>query len=80
MSRRKKAPLSALAVKMKEDLVLSGKRPKTVKAYLGAVRQLARFYHTSPDQLDEAQVRAWLVHLADKKNSRPARCSRLLPV
>ena len=67
MARRNKAPLSELAVKMKADLVLSGKRPKTVKAYLAAVRQLARYYGTPPDRLDEAQVRSWLVYLADKK-------------
>lgn len=80
MARRKKAPLSVLAVKMKEDLVLSGKRPKTVEAYLSAVRQLARYYSTAPDQISEDQVRSWLVHLADQKKSPPGRCSRLLPV
>lgn len=80
MARRQPAPLSALAVKMKEDLVLSGKAPKTVKAYLGAVRQLARYYSTSPDQLDEHQVRAFLVHLADKKKWPSARFSRSWPV
>lgn len=80
MARRKKAPLSALAVKMKEDLVLSGKRSKTVQAYLSAVRQLARYYNTAPDQLGEEQVRTWLVYLADQKKWPSARCSRLLPV
>lgn len=80
MARRKKAPLSELAVKMNADLVLSGKRPKTVKAYLSAVRQLARYYSLPPDELTEDQVRAWLVYLADKKNWRPGHCSRFLPV
>ena len=80
MVRRQKAPLSVLAVKMKEDLVLSGKRPKTVQAYLSAVRQLARYYGASPDRLSEDQVRSWLVYLADQKKWLPARCSRLLPV
>ncbi len=80
MARRKKAPLSVLAVKMKEDLVLSGKRPKTVQAYLSSVRQLARYYGISPDQLSEDQVRSWLVYLADQKKWPPGRCSRLLRV
>lgn len=79
MAGRKKAPLTALAVKMKADLVLSGKRPKTVQAYLSAVRQLARYYQTTPDHLSEDQVRSWLVHLADQKKWPPARCSRLWP-
>lgn len=80
MARKMNVPLSPLAQKMKEDLILSGKRPKTVKAYLAAVRQLARYYSTSPDRLSEGQVRAWLVVLADQKNSRSVRFSRSLPV
>lgn len=76
MARRPKAPLSALAVRMKEDLILSGKRPKTVKAYLAAVRQVARYYNTSPDLLTEDQIRTWLVVLADKKKWRSAHCVR----
>ncbi len=80
MARRKKAPLSALAVRMKEDLVLSGKGPKTVKAYLSAVRQLARYYNLSPDRLSEDQVRKYLVFLTEKKKWRPARCGPSLAV
>ncbi len=79
MARRKKAPLSPLALRMQEDLILSGKRPKTVQAYVAGVRQLARYYDHPPDQLTEDQVRAWLVHLVDKKNSPPAPCNRSLP-
>ncbi|HIN14240.1 MAG TPA: hypothetical protein EYM69_01185 [Dehalococcoidia bacterium] len=74
MARRKKTPLSALAVRMKEDLVLSGKATKTVKVYLAAVRQLARYYNLSPAQLSEDQVRKYLVFLTEKKKWRPARC------
>ena len=79
MAARKKTPLSPLALRMQDDLILSGKRPKTVKAYVAGVRQLARYYDQSPDALTEDQVRAWLVFLVDKKNSPPAPCSRSLP-
>lgn len=74
MGSKRKTPLSALAVKMKEDLVLSGKRERTVKTYLAAVRQLARHYNLSPDRLSEDQVRKYLVFLADKKNWPPTAC------
>lgn len=79
MAPRNKTQLSPLALRMQDDLVLSGKRPKTVKAYVAGVRQLARYYDHAPDQLTEDQVRAWLVYLVDKKNSLPAPCSRSLP-
>ena len=68
--------MTRLAVRMREDLVLSGKRPKTVKAYLAAVRQLAGYYNASPDQLSEDQVRTWLVFLTDKKKQQSGRCDR----
>lgn len=79
MATRNKTPLSPLALHMHDDLTLSGKRPKTVKAYVSGVRQLARYYDQSPDALTEDQVRAWLVHLVDKKNSPPAPSSRSSP-
>ncbi len=74
MARRKKAPLSALAVRMQEDLVLSGRSPQTIKAYLSAVRRLAGYYNRSPDRLSENQVRKYLVYLTVKKKWRAARC------
>jgi len=74
MARRKKAPLSALAVRMNEDLVLAGKSPGTIEKYLSAVRRLARYYNRSPDRLSENQVRKYLVYLTVKKKRRAARC------
>ena len=73
MARRKKAPLSALAVRMNEDLVLAGKSPGTIEKYLSAVRRLARYYNRSPDRLSENHVRKYLVYLTEKKKWQPAR-------
>ncbi len=67
MARRKKAPLSALAVRTNEDLVLAGKSPGTIKKYLSAVRGLARYYNRSPDRLSENHVRKYLVSLTEQK-------------
>ncbi len=78
MARRKKAPLSALAVRMNEDLVLAGKSPGTIKRYLSAVRRLAAYYNRSPDRLSENQVRKYLVYLTVKKKWRAARYGPLL--
>ena len=35
---------------------------RTPEAYLSVVAQLAAHYHCSPDHLDAAQVKAWLLH------------------
>jgi site-specific recombinase XerD len=48
---------------MLEDLQLKGYAPATQAQYVGAVRQLARFYHKSPDLLSEAELRAYWLHL-----------------
>ena len=80
MARRKKAPLSALAVRMNEDLVLAGKSPNTIQVYLWSVRRLAQYYNQSPDRLSEDQVRKYLVYLTVKKKWRPARYGPSLAV
>lgn len=56
--------MTALRHRMMQDLQLRGYADRTVEAYVRAVAQLARFYHTSPDQLSEEQVRDYLLHLS----------------
>ena len=43
-------------------MVLRGMAQRTQQAYVSTVAQLARHCHCSPDQLDAAQVQAWLLH------------------
>jgi len=43
-------------------MVLRGLARRTQQAYLSVVAQLAAHYHCSPDHLDTAQVKAWLLH------------------
>jgi len=49
---------------MTQDLQLRGYSDRTVEAYVRAVVQLANFYHVSPDQITEEQVRQYLLHLS----------------
>ncbi len=49
--------------KMVADLRLAGKAKRTVYGYLRAVRKLADFCELAPDQLDEQDVRDYLLHL-----------------
>ena len=50
---------------MTEDLQLRGYAARTIEAYLHTVTQLARFYGIAPDQLTEAQLRDYLLHLTN---------------
>ena len=49
--------------KMAQDLRLAGLAKRTVYGYLRAVRQLADYSEKSPDQLDEQDLRKFLLHL-----------------
>jgi len=49
--------------RMSEDLHLGGMARRTHEGYLRAVRQLADFCKTSPDQITEDQLRKFFLHL-----------------
>ena len=53
--------------RMTEDLHLAGFSQRTVHGYLRSMRQLADFCRCSPDQVNEQQVRQWLLHLKLEK-------------
>lgn len=54
--------MSPLRQQMIDAMVLRGLARRTQQAYLSVVAQLAAHYHCSPDRLDAAQVKAWLLH------------------
>lgn len=56
--------MTPLRQRMMHELQLRGYADRTAEAYVGVVAQLAQFYHTSPDQLTEEQLRAYLLHLS----------------
>lgn len=56
---------------MIEEMQLRGYAQSTIEGYVHAVAQLARHYRRSPDQLEEDEVRRYLLHLAlEKKIAR----------
>jgi site-specific recombinase XerD len=64
--------MTALRQRMTQDLQLRGYADRTVEADVRAVAQLARFYHTAPDQLSDEQVRQYLLHRAGRKVAQHA--------
>jgi len=55
--------MSELRRRMTGDLQLRGLSERTQEAYLRAVKKLAEYSHTPPDQLREEQVREYLLFL-----------------
>jgi integrase/recombinase XerD len=50
-----------------EDLQLRNRSPRTVKTYVYHVRELARYFKQSPDQLSNDQIHRYLLHLLRHK-------------
>ena len=64
--------MSPLQQRMLEDMQLRGLSARTQEAYARAVWQLAQYYHRSPEQLSEEELRQYFLYLTnEKKIARP---------
>lgn len=55
--------MTALRMRMDNDMLVRGMAERTRETYLAAVARLARHYRRSPDQLSPPEVQAYLVHM-----------------
>lgn len=51
--------------RMQQDLKLKGLSPATIRNYLLYCRRFAVFYGRSPEELGEAEIRAFLLQLIE---------------
>lgn len=59
--------MSALRQRMMEDMQLHGYSAKTQDAYVRAVRGLAKYYHRSPAEISQEEVRAYFLWMVQEK-------------
>lgn len=59
--------MTELRRRMIEDMQLHGLSEKTQRCYADAVGRLARYYHRSPDQLDQEAIRQFFLYLVNDK-------------
>jgi site-specific recombinase XerD len=59
--------MTRLRQQLIQELVLRGMSARTQEAYIHQVYHLAKHYRQSPDQLTDAQVRAYLFYLAQER-------------
>jgi integrase/recombinase XerD len=67
--------MTALRQKMIEDMQLRGFAERTQEAYLLAVRQLAKHYGKSPDQVEEEELRQYFLFLKNEKHAARNTCT-----
>jgi site-specific recombinase XerD len=59
--------MSTLREQMQADLQLRGLTPKTQRIYLREVRNLAKYFDKSPEDLGESEIKKYLLHLLKEK-------------
>ena len=60
--------MKKLRDQMLVDLQLSGAKPNTQKSYLREVDNLAKYFNRSPEELGEAELKAYLVYLIKERH------------
>lgn len=67
--------MTPLRQKLIDEIQLRGFSPHTQDSYVRSVTGLARFYHRSPDQISDDEIKGYLLHLLRVKNLA---CSSLI--
>jgi integrase/recombinase XerD len=67
--------MTELRRRMDDDMLARGFADRTRETYLWAVTRLARFYHRSPDQISDAEIQAYLVHLLRDRHLSWSTCN-----
>ena len=62
--------MTSLRAKFIRELTIRGRAERTIHSYVARVAALSKYYHRSPDQITDEEIRAWLAHLrAERKLS-----------
>lgn len=62
--------MTPLRCRMIDDMTLAGLASRSQDLYIRSVRWLAAYYRRSPEELSEAEVRAYLIGLRDRGAAR----------
>ena len=67
--------MNTLRQKLIDEIEVRGLSRNTKESYIGFVSRLARHYSRSPDQISDAELRAYLLHLLrEKRNGAGTLC------
>jgi len=70
--------MTPLRQKMIDAMQLRGFSPRTHECYLRAIRDIAKYYRQSPEQLSKEQLQAYLLYLVQERGLAPASCKQSL--
>jgi integrase/recombinase XerD len=67
--------MTPLRQRMIEDMQLRSLSPRTQRAYVLAVRQLAEYHDQSPDQITEEELRQYFLYLKNERQASRSTCT-----
>ena len=67
--------MGALRKQMEADMALRGMADRTREAYIDGVAKLTKFYGRRPDQIGEADVQRYLLHLLQERKLAHSSCN-----
>ena len=67
--------MGALRKQMDDDMVVRGMAQRTRETYLSAVAAMAKYYRRSPEQVSEAEVQRYLLHLIQERKYAWSSCN-----
>ncbi len=70
--------MTPLRQEMIDAMQQRGFSPRTHKSYLAAVRDLAKYFHKPPDQLQQGQIQEYFVYLVKERHLSAASCKLYL--
>jgi integrase/recombinase XerD len=74
----KEHAMTTLQHRMIEDMRVRGLAPSTQQAYLRAVRELAAYYHRSPDTLSTREIQRYLLMLHEERGLTYGTCNTIV--
>jgi len=66
--------MTPLRQKMIDAMLVRGFSERTQQSYLDAVKQLAKYYHCSPELLTTQQIQDYFLFLVKQRQLSPASC------
>jgi integrase/recombinase XerD len=67
--------MNTLRRQMEAEMAMRGLAYRTRETYVESVAKLAKFYGRRPDQISEAEVQRYLLHLLEERNLAHSSCN-----
>lgn len=69
--------MGELRDRMEREMRVRNLSPRTIEAYVAAVRGLARYYRRAPDRLSDEEIQRYLLHVREERRLSSSTCAQI---